>query len=123
MITLRLRIISIAIHVLLFPQGAAAFWYNLKPTMENNKLTRHAGCPVLVGEKWGMSASLMFEFKTLTTLPRVYDYRVLKSGVKASRNSLLSQRHEMYCHDLEVMSSNPGRVELGVLSASVLSCT
>ena len=25
-----------------------------------------------------------------------------------------SQRHEMYCHDLEVMSSNPGRVELGV---------
>ena len=21
-----------------------------------------------------------------------------------------SQRHEMYCHDLEVMSSNPGQV-------------
>ena len=29
---------------------------------------------------------------------------------------------EMYCHDLEVMSSNPGQVELGVRSTSVLSC-
>ena len=34
-----------------------------------------------------------------------------------------SQWHEMHCHDLEVMSSNPGRVELGVLSTSVLSRT
>ena len=30
---------------------------------------------------------------------------------------------EMYCHDLEVMSLNPGRVELGVLSTSVPSRT
>ena len=29
----------------------------------------------------------------------------------------------MYSHDLEVMSSNPGRVELGVLGTSVLSRT
>ena len=29
-----------------------------------------------------------------------------------------SQWHEMYCHDLEVMSSNPSRVELGVRSSS-----
>ena len=29
----------------------------------------------------------------------------------------------MYCHDLEVMSSNPSLVELGVLSTSVLSRT
>ena len=34
-----------------------------------------------------------------------------------------SQWHEMYCHDLEVMSSNPGLVELGVHSTSVLSRT
>ena len=34
-----------------------------------------------------------------------------------------SQWHEMYCHDLEVMSSNLGRVELGVRSTSVLSRT
>ena len=32
-----------------------------------------------------------------------------------------SQWHEMCCHDLEVMSSNPGRVELGLRSTSVLS--
>ena len=32
----------------------------------------------------------------------------------------VSQLHEMYCHDLEVMSSNPGRVELVVHSTSVL---
>ena len=29
----------------------------------------------------------------------------------------------MHCYDLEVMSSNPGRVELGVLGTSVLSRT
>ena len=34
-----------------------------------------------------------------------------------------SQWHEMYCHDLEVMGSNPGRVELVVHSTSVLSHT
>ena len=32
-----------------------------------------------------------------------------------------SQCHEMCCHDPDVMSSNPGRVKLGVLSSSVLS--
>ena len=30
-----------------------------------------------------------------------------------------SQGHEMYCHDLEVMGSNCGQVELGVHSTSV----
>ena len=30
----------------------------------------------------------------------------------------VSQWYEMYCHDLEVMSSNPSRVELGVHSTS-----
>ena len=30
-----------------------------------------------------------------------------------------SQWHEMYCHDLEVMSSNPSQVELGVRITSV----
>ena len=29
----------------------------------------------------------------------------------------------MHCHDLEVMSSNPSRVKLGVHSVSVLSHT
>ena len=34
-----------------------------------------------------------------------------------------SQWHEMYCHDLEVMSSNPSQVELGEHCTSVLSRT
>ena len=32
-----------------------------------------------------------------------------------------SQWHEMYCHDLEVMSSNRGRDELGVRGVVLLS--
>ena len=35
----------------------------------------------------------------------------------------VSQSDEMNCHDLEVVSSNPGRVELGVRSTSVQSGT
>ena len=35
----------------------------------------------------------------------------------------VSQWREMYCHDLEVMNSNPNRVEVGVRSISVLSHT
>ena len=34
-----------------------------------------------------------------------------------------SQWYEVYCHDLEVMSSNPIRIELGVRSTSVLGRT
>ena len=34
-----------------------------------------------------------------------------------------SRWHEMYCYDLEVMSSNPSWVDLWVRSTSVLSRT
>ena len=33
-----------------------------------------------------------------------------------------SQWYELYCHDMEVMSSSPSWVELGVYSTSVPSC-
>ncbi|CAI8053280.1 Prolyl 4-hydroxylase subunit alpha-1, partial [Geodia barretti] len=33
-------------------KGDAAFWWNLKKSGEGDMLTRHAGCPVLVGTKW-----------------------------------------------------------------------
>ena len=33
----------------------------------------------------------------------------------------VSQGHEMYCYELEVMSSNPGWVKFGVCITSVLS--
>ena len=41
----------------------------------------------------------------------------------AERLEQASQRREAYSHDLEVMSSNPGQIELGVHSTSVLSHT
>ncbi|MGH0120856.1 UNVERIFIED_CONTAM: hypothetical protein FKN15_024337 [Acipenser sinensis] len=33
-------------------KGSAVFWYNLFPSGEGDYLTRHAACPVLVGNKW-----------------------------------------------------------------------
>lgn len=33
-------------------KGSAAFWYNLQRSGEGNFLTKHAGCPVLLGSKW-----------------------------------------------------------------------
>lgn len=36
-----------------FPsKNDAVFWFNLKRSGESNILTKHAGCPVLVGHKW-----------------------------------------------------------------------
>ncbi|XP_048758000.2 prolyl 4-hydroxylase subunit alpha-1-like isoform X1 [Ostrea edulis] len=41
------------IGVKLFPEkGAAAFWYNLYRNGDGIYNTRHAACPVLVGQKW-----------------------------------------------------------------------
>ena len=34
-------------------KGDAAFWWNLKRSGDGDVSTRHAGCPVLVGSKWG----------------------------------------------------------------------
>ncbi|XP_036937299.1 prolyl 4-hydroxylase subunit alpha-1a isoform X1 [Acanthopagrus latus] len=33
-------------------KGTAVFWYNLYPSGEGDYRTRHAACPVLVGNKW-----------------------------------------------------------------------
>uniref|UniRef100_A0A8C9YHX9 procollagen-proline 4-dioxygenase n=1 Tax=Sander lucioperca TaxID=283035 RepID=A0A8C9YHX9_SANLU len=33
-------------------KGTAVFWYNLFPSGEGDDRTRHAACPVLVGNKW-----------------------------------------------------------------------
>ena len=50
---------SIGAHVTwlsVSPQGTAVFWYNLFSSGEGDYRTRHAACPVLVGNKWGESA-------------------------------------------------------------------
>lgn len=33
-------------------KGAAVFWYNLRASGQGDYFTRHAGCPVLLGNKW-----------------------------------------------------------------------
>jgi prolyl 4-hydroxylase len=33
-------------------KGTAAFWYNLRSSGEDHYYTRHAACPVLLGNKW-----------------------------------------------------------------------
>ncbi|KAJ6657751.1 hypothetical protein lerEdw1_001938, partial [Lerista edwardsae] len=38
-----------------FHQGTAVFWYNLFPSGEGDYSTRHAACPVLVGNKWDVT--------------------------------------------------------------------
>ena len=52
---LRPREVKIHVHiyiVFLF-QGDAVFWWNLKKSGKGDYFTMHAGCPVLVGSKWG----------------------------------------------------------------------
>lgn len=41
-------------------QGDAAFWWNLKRSGDGDDSTRHAGCPVLVGSKWGKISKYVF---------------------------------------------------------------
>ncbi|KAG9346048.1 hypothetical protein JZ751_007864 [Albula glossodonta] len=36
-------------------KGSAVFWYNLFPSGEGDYSTRHAACPVLVGNKWAFT--------------------------------------------------------------------
>ena len=48
---------------------------------------------------------------------------VRKKSLMAKWLAQMPQWHERYCHDLEVVSSNPCRVELRVCSTSVLSHT
>ncbi len=33
-------------------KNGAAFWFNLQPSGDGDPRTEHAGCPVLMGEKW-----------------------------------------------------------------------
>lgn len=33
-------------------KGSAVFWWNLSTSGDGEYLTRHSGCPVLLGSKW-----------------------------------------------------------------------
>lgn len=39
-------------------KGAAIYWSNLNGAGELDTKTLHAGCPVLLGSKWGMNLGL-----------------------------------------------------------------
>ena len=61
-----------------------------------------------------LGVSLLCSWEGATYMTRVTDTKWLEQA---------SQWHEMYCYDLKVTNSNPGRVELGVRTTSVLSHT
>jgi prolyl 4-hydroxylase len=42
-------------------KGTAAFWYNLRNSGDDDYLTRHAACPVLLGNKW-VANKWIYEF-------------------------------------------------------------
>ena len=46
---------------MVYIQGAAAFWWNLHKNGEGDDKTRHAGCPVLSGSKWGEYLSQLIQ--------------------------------------------------------------
>lgn len=48
-----LSILIVRASVLFCYQGDAAFWHNMLRSGEGDFRTRHAGCPVLKGWKWG----------------------------------------------------------------------
>ena len=62
-------------------------------------------------------------FRNLALYELIVCRRDREKSLMAEWLEQVSQRHEMYCHDLEVMSSKPGRVELGVCSTFVPSRT
>lgn len=60
------------VNVSLWPRkGSASFWYNLRDTGEQDHRTMHAGCPVLIGNKWGKRLNtfvLVFFLKIIYTI-------------------------------------------------------
>lgn len=51
-----------------FQQGTAAFWFNLLKSGESDGSTRHAGCPVIVGSKWGKMIYFGFQKESYASL-------------------------------------------------------
>lgn len=45
----------------IFPKkGSAVFWWNLYYSGSGDLRTKHGGCPVLVGNKWGENILILF---------------------------------------------------------------
>ena len=50
---LNITVLNDTLYIYLF-QYAALFWYNYTPDGKPDPRTKHGGCPVLYGQKWGM---------------------------------------------------------------------
>lgn len=55
------------IYVVIISQRAAIFWWNLHRNGQGDEDTLHAGCPVLIGDKWGKSLLIVFVVARLST--------------------------------------------------------
>ena len=82
----------------IYSQGAAALWYNARRNGEIEYDSQHAGCPVLLGEKWGewMTSATMKLLDTVTSQER--------GGVQTNGNSSVcstahSVRHQIKQHN------------------------
>jgi len=53
-------------------KGGAAFWWNLKKNGSGDFNTRHAGCPVLAGSKWGKFPTLSKKLVCLQFTPSIW---------------------------------------------------
>merc|ERR1711879_983580 len=50
-------------------RGSAVFWYNLKPNGESDDSTRHAGCPILIGQKFRRQCELDEHAESVFNIP------------------------------------------------------
>ncbi|XP_073779527.1 prolyl 4-hydroxylase subunit alpha-3 isoform X5 [Danio rerio] len=58
-------------------QNAALFWWNLHKNGQGNVDTLHAGCPVIVGNKWGMFKNKNFHKVTCTAVTNIVHPKII----------------------------------------------
>ena len=65
----------------------ALFWYNLNPALESDELTYHAGCPVLIGEKWGETVNV----NVLANTERLIRFIIIVSHQYQQHNTMMQK--------------------------------
>ena len=83
---------------ILFSQGGAAVWYNMLANGEGDYSTRHAGCPVLTGQKWGKNplhhsivmriARIKISFRLMRD--NITHYNMQYLNMKSNRSKILA---------------------------------
>lgn len=76
----------------LISQKAAIFWWNLRKNGEGDEDTLHAGCPVLVGDKWGKSQEAWYVAVMLSAgAKKSYEYGKWQVTAIFQTSSLLNR--------------------------------